>query len=56
MNRKYEEDHSAVGIERCGRAVMMILKSSRSLASSLRNAPPVADVSGSSSASVRSVS
>ena len=52
MKRKYEEDHSALGIERCGRAVMMILKISRSLTSSSRNAPPVADVCGSISASV----
>jgi len=26
MKRKYEEDHSAVGMERCERLVMMILK------------------------------
>src|SRR5580700_3439896 len=43
--RKYEDDHSAVGIVFCGRAVRMILKISWSEASSSRNAPPMEDSS-----------
>ena len=54
--RKYEEDHRPVGMVRCGRAVRMILKISLSLASSSRNAPPVAEVSAWIVASSRSVS
>src|ERR1700678_2230535 len=46
MNRKYDEDHNAVGMVCCGRAVIMILKISCSLASSSRNFPPVAELSG----------
>src|SRR5580704_6307378 len=44
-NRKYEDDHSAVGIVFCGRAVRMILKISWSAASSSRNGPPMDDSS-----------
>src|ERR1700739_2262781 len=43
--RKYEDDHSAVGIVFCGRAVRIILKISWSEASSSRNAPPMCDSS-----------
>ena len=56
MKRKYEEDHSALGMECCERLVMMILKISRSAASSSRNVPPTEELSGLSVASSRSVS
>ena len=53
---KYEEDHKAVGMVCCGRAVIMILKISCSLARSSRNLPPVAEMSGWIVASSRSAS